>query len=93
MIPLADIVGVETNPEQVGKWWHGIKLMGTDVPGLFAAGTFLYHGELVFWDVRHPDHTIVVSLAHELYKKLIVEVAEPASTAARLQSAIDRVKK
>jgi hypothetical protein len=29
--------------------------MGTDLPGLFAAGTFFYHGELVFWDVRHPE--------------------------------------
>jgi hypothetical protein len=32
--------------------------MGTDVPGLFAAGTFFYHGELVFWDVRHFEQTI-----------------------------------
>jgi len=47
-IPLAHIVGVDVSPEQVGTWWHGFKLIGTDVPGLFAAGTFLYHGELVF---------------------------------------------
>jgi hypothetical protein len=89
-IPLIHIVGVEADPEQVGRWWHGIKVMGTDVPGLFAAGTFFYHGELVFWDVRHFEQTIIVSLAHERYKKLIVEVESPASAAARLRDAINR---
>lgn len=87
-IPLAHITGVEVNSELVGTWWHGLKVMGTDVPGVFAAGTFFYHGELVFWDVRHPDRTIIVSLAHERYKKLIVEVENPTSTAAMLGSAL-----
>jgi hypothetical protein len=91
-IPLIHVVGVEADPEQVGRWWHGINVMGTDLPGLFAAGTFFYRGELVFWDVRHPEQTIIVSLAHERYKKLIVEVENPASTAALLRDAIDRAK-
>jgi len=89
-IPLAHIVGVDFSPEQVGTWWHGLKVLGTDVPGFFAAGTFFYRGELVFWDVRHPEQTIIVSLAHERYKKLIVEVENPASTAVRLRDAINR---
>jgi hypothetical protein len=54
------------------------------VPGLFAAGTFYYHGELVFWDVRDPATTIIVTLEHERYKKLIVEVEDPAAVVARL---------
>jgi len=91
-IPLAHITGVEANPAQVGTWWHGFKLIGTDVPGLFAAGTFYYHGELVFWDVRHPEQTIIVSLAHERYKKLIVEVEEPESSAAMLREAIGHAR-
>ena len=80
------------DPAQVGIWWHGFKLIGTDVPGLFAAGTFYYHGELVFWDVRHPDQTIIVSLAHERYKKLIVEVEKPESSAAMLREAIGHAR-
>jgi hypothetical protein len=91
-IPLAHIMGVEADPEQVGIWWHGFKLIGTDVPGLFAEGTFFYHGKLVFWDVRHPEQTMIVALAHERYKKLIVEVENPASIAAMLRDAIDRAK-
>ena len=50
------------------------RLLGTDVAGLFAAGTFYYHGELVFWDVADTTKTIIVSLEHERYKKLIERV-------------------
>jgi hypothetical protein len=86
-IPLDHIASVEVNHDQVGRWWHGFKLIGTDAPGLFAAGTFYYHGELVFWDVHDTTKTIIVSLEHERYKKLIVEVADPEWTAEQLQTA------
>jgi len=87
-IPLAHITDVEANADQVGRWWHGLKLVGTDVPGLFAAGTFYYHGELVFWDVHDPAKTIIVSLVHERYKKLIMEVADPLVVVDRLRGVI-----
>jgi hypothetical protein len=87
-LPLAHVTAVEHDPEAVGRWWHGVKVLGTDVPGLFAAGTFYYHGELVFWDVRHPEQAIIVSLQHERFKKLIVEVADPHETVTRLRQAI-----
>ncbi len=87
-IPLAHITDVESNHEQVGRWWHGFKIAGTDMPGLFAAGTFFFHGELVFWDVRSPADTIIVSLNHERYKKLIVQVADPDATIAKLRAAM-----
>jgi hypothetical protein len=83
-IPLEHILGAEHDPAQVGRWWHGFKILGTDLPGLFAFGTFYYHGELVFWDVRRFEQTVIVSLDHERYKKLIIEVADPASVVALL---------
>jgi hypothetical protein len=87
-IPLVHITGVDANPDQVRHWWHGFKLIGTDAAGLFAAGTFYYHGEMVFWDINDPAQTIVVSLEHERYKKLIIEVADVAGTVARLRAAL-----
>ena len=87
-IPLVHITGVEANPDQVRRWWHGFKLLGTDAAGLFAAGTFYYHGELVFWDISDPAQTIVVSLEHERYKKLIIEVSDVADAVARLRAAL-----
>jgi len=89
-IPLVHITGVDADPAQVGVWWHGFKLLGTDMPGMFAAGTFYYHGEMVFWDVHDVSQTIVVSLEHERYKKLIIEVSDVAGTLARLRSALSR---
>ena len=86
-IPLAHILGAQHDPESVGRWWHGVKVFGTDIPGLFAAGTFYYQGELVFWDVRFPDRTVIVSLDHERYKKLIIEVADPEAVVALLSHA------
>jgi hypothetical protein len=89
-IPLTHITGVDADPDRVGVWWHGFKLIGTDVPGMFAAGTFYYHGELVFWDVHDPARTVIVSLEHQRYKKLIIEVADVAATVALLRGALGR---
>ena len=86
-IPLEHITGVDHDPENVGRWWHGFKMIGTDMPGLFAMGTFYYHGELVFWDVHDVQKTVIITLEHERYKKLIVEVADPDATMKLLRSA------
>src|SRR5215471_4899182 len=85
-IPVTHITGAEFDPTQVGKWWHGWKVLGADMPGLFAAGTFYYHGELVFWDVHNTTHAIIVSLDHERYKKLIVEVEDPVDVVGRIRA-------
>lgn len=67
-------------------WFEGIKLLGTGIPNFFRAGTFYQDGELVFWDVRNPENTIVIELEHENFRKLIVEVETPASAIALLES-------
>jgi hypothetical protein len=87
-IPLSHITSVHSDPDEVGRWWHGWKLLGASVPGVLAAGTFYYHGELVFWDVHDPARTIVISLNHEHYKKLILEVADPQAAVQRLKAAL-----
>jgi hypothetical protein len=86
-IPVEHVTGAEHNPDDVGRWWHGIKLLGSELPGVFAAGTFYYHRELVFWDVHDVEHTVIVTLNHERYKKLIVEVRDPQETIARIREA------
>ena len=63
-------------------------MIGGELPGVFAAGTFYYHGELVFWDVHDPGRTIVVSLNHERYKKLIIEVEDPGGVVDTLRFAL-----
>ena len=78
-IPLQHIAGVRADPKIAHGWWHGLKLIGTDLPGVLWAGTFFQHGKRIFWDVHNPDNTIVIDLHDERYGELIVEVADPAA--------------
>ena len=84
-IPLAHITGVHADPTVARGWWHGLRLLGTNMPGILTAGTFHQHGNNVFWDVHEPERTIVLELNHEFYDQLIIEVADPAQAVALLQ--------
>ncbi len=85
-IPLIHIARVRADPEVAHAWWHGLRMPGTNIPGVLTAGTFYQDGNRVFWDVHHPDKTIVIDLRNEKYQQLIVEVADP-ETAVRSLSA------
>lgn len=85
-IPLQHIAEVHVDPKIARGWWHGMKLIGTEMPGVLHAGTFYQHGHRIFWDVHDPDNTIVIELRHERYGELIVEVADPAAAVQLIQS-------
>ena len=51
-----------------------------------AAGTFNHHGSWVFWDVHDSENAVVVELRDEGYERLIIEVADPAATVARVEA-------
>jgi hypothetical protein len=87
-IPLAHVVGAEIDPEVTQGWRKGIRAPGTHVPGVITAGTFYQEGERVFWDVHDPESTVVIHLKDDLYARLVIEVDDPASTAAAIQGAL-----
>jgi hypothetical protein len=87
-IPLVHIAGVRADPEVASGWWHGIRMPGTNVPGVITAGTFYQDGKRVFWDVHHPERTIVIDLHDEQYSQLIIEVADPQEAVNLIQSAL-----
>lgn len=87
-IPLAHIRAVQIDPEAARGWWHGLKLLGTNIPGILTVGTFYQHGEVVFYDVHDPERTIVLELEHETYKRLIVEVEDPQKTRSMIERVI-----
>ena len=89
-IPLAHIQSVRADPEPARGWWHGIRLPGTQIPGVLTAGTFYSSEGAVFYDVHDPENTIVLELEHEHYKRLVVEVEDPARAVSTLQTAINR---
>jgi len=77
-IPLRHIAAVHADPDITLGLFERLKVAGAYMPGVLAAGTFWEHGGLVFWDVFDRTHAIVVELKDETYKRLVVEVANPA---------------
>lgn len=86
--PLEHVTSVRSDAEAARGWWHGIRLLGTQVPGLLTAGAFYERGGVVFYDVHDPDRTIVLELNHERYARLVVEVQDPAAAVKTISAAI-----
>lgn len=63
---------------------------GTNIPGVLTAGTFYQDGKRIFWDVHHPEKTVVLELRDERYNELIVEVADPNATVEMVRAALAR---
>jgi len=88
VIPIGHVNRVYADPTIAEGWWHGFRVGGAEIPGVITAGTFYQHGNWIFWDVHNPENVIVIDLHDERYEKLIVEVADPSETVARLQAEI-----
>jgi len=89
-IPIIHIKAAHMDTHPAMGWFQGFKLMGSDIPNIFKAGTFYQDGGLVFWDVHIPENTIVVDLNHERFQKLVIEVADPKATVALINDAVSR---
>ncbi len=85
-IPLSHITGIRVDTEVVHQWWHGIRLPGSNIPGLLTAGTFYQHGKRIFWDIHHPEQTVIISLDHESYNELVIEVENPDAFVTEIQA-------
>jgi hypothetical protein len=86
-IPLEHVAGIRGDSSVARGWWHGLKIPGTNIPGVITAGTFYQHGNMVFWDVHDPENTVVIELHDERYRELIVEVADPGAAVALVEKA------
>jgi hypothetical protein len=89
-IPLEHIAKVHADPTVAKAWWKGFKLIGADLPGVIAAGTFYQRGKKVFWDVHRPENTIVLELHDERYDELIVEVADPTAAVQMIRQRLPK---
>jgi hypothetical protein len=87
-IPVSHIRGVSTNPEEAHQWWHGLRLGGTEMPGVITAGTFYTREGKFFYDVHDPDRTVALDLDHEFYKKVIIQVDDPEIVARAIQDSL-----
>jgi len=90
VIPIQHVIRAYADSSIAESWWKGLRVAGTNVPGVIAAGTFYHHGTWVFWDIHNPERAVVVDLRDERYEKLIIEVPDPADTLAVLQAALPK---
>jgi hypothetical protein len=89
-VPLEHVVDVEVDPKKARIPWSGLPVRekGSGLPGMMAAGDVRHDGQWVFWDVSHPERAVIIHLADERYARLVVEVDDPAATAAAITGAV-----
>jgi phage anti-repressor protein len=72
-IPKENIINAYPNEENL-DWIAGLRMPGTQIPGLITSGTYILKDGTIFCDVSDHKKSIVVQLKDEHYKKLIIEV-------------------
>ena len=88
-VPLAHISSVEVNPAEAHQVWHGLRMGGTNLPGVITAGRFLQGGQWAFWDVHDPNDSIAIYLHDESYARVVIGVSDPDSAAQLVRAAIN----
>jgi hypothetical protein len=84
-IPAAHIIKAYPNTDKL-KWFFGLKMPGTHIPGIITAGTYWVKDGTIFCDVSDTSKSIVVELQDEHYKRLIIEVEDVDAAIAMLGS-------
>jgi hypothetical protein len=71
------------------RWWR--RRRGTAVPGLIQAGSFTARGVRELWDVRAGADVVDIRLTMSApFRRLVLQVPSPSSTADQLRAAADR---
>ena len=88
-VPLAQVRGA-TEDDGFDGSALGLRLPGTHIPFVLAAGTFIKHGDRQFVCTRRSLRTIVIELAGNEWARLVVGVRDAHGTAARINAAVAR---
>ena len=84
-IPLTHVRSARHEPVPE-EWFRGFR-MGTNLPGIKVAGTFLTGEGMLFYDFHDPGRCLILELSHEHYRRVVVEVdkdQDPGEIASRI---------
>ena len=86
-VPLQHISHVDVSPPEAHEVFKGLRMGGTNLPGVITAGRYLQGGQWAFWDVHDPAKAIAIYLHDEGYAKIVVGVDDPAAASEMIRSA------
>lgn len=71
-LPYTHIASVSTDPVPEA-WFRGVRI-GTNLPGVKTAGTFITGDGTIFYDFHNRSRCLTLNLSHETYRQVVVEV-------------------
>jgi hypothetical protein len=84
-VPLAHISGARVGNKKVEAKTLSLRLAGSYVPRLLAAGLYRTKGGgRQLWAVHRGPEVLVVDLHDERWDRLVLQVSDPAATAAAI---------
>lgn len=86
-VPLSYVRDARVEDEKPIGWWMGLRVPGTHLPWVIAAGTYYRKGRREFWDLRHHRRPVVIDLVGGGFDRLVVEVDDPDETVRRIEAA------
>jgi len=91
-VPLQQVRGATEDPGfgGAGGLKLGVRIPGTHIPFVVAAGTFLKDGDRQFVFTRRTLQTIVIELADNEWTRLVIGVPDAHAEAARINAAVAR---
>lgn len=89
IVPLEHVDGARIDPHVVRRGpWLGAGYTDALLDYAVAAGPMHVRGRHEFWDVHHPERTLVIDLIEEPYERLVIDVDDPEETAAAINTAV-----
>jgi hypothetical protein len=84
-IPASHIIKAYPNTKKLNGFF-GLRMPGTQIPGVITAGTYWVDDGTIFVDVSNYDQCIVVELENEHYKRLVIQVKNAEEAIALLMN-------
>lgn len=88
-IPLRCIRTVSTSPV-ARRLWRGLRFPGTEIPGVFVAGTFYNRTgkswAKTFYFMRHPESCVSLDLVDHGYDRVVFETRNKEAVAAAIRA-------